>query len=371
LNTGTDILIYVEDPGAANYVAPLEYCFSRNEISAKFLASGKALIQLKDRGISVEEINSISANEILEKYRPKVVLLGTSENQDSLSFSLIEKARGSAIKTVAVVDAPSNAAYRFRGRTSDPTAYMPDWLLVPDSKTRSAYEALGFPRVVVCGHPHYDHIKEVGSELDQIGRKAIRFRVFPDAGEKKVVLFAAEISRGLNNEQYNRTPDYTLEGSGLHESRTSIVLEEFFAALKSIKPEPFTVLRLHPKNSLDEFTPFLPSFNMVSHGGTPLELVYAADLVTGMTSMLLLEASLLGTRTLAIVPRRSELEWLPSIGWGLTKAATTSLEIATLMKSELQSDVDLKPGNEVIPENSIQRVIRLIEDLLGTEEAGE
>jgi predicted glycosyltransferase len=90
-----------------------------------------------------------------------------------------------------------------------------------------------------------------------------------------------------------------------------------------MQPQPFFILRLHPKNTREEFACYLPEVDMVSQGGDPLDLVWISDLVLGLSSMLLMEAALVGRPTISIVPRECESEWSPSVTEGLTPCATT------------------------------------------------
>jgi hypothetical protein len=83
------------------------------------------------------------------------------------------------------------------------------------------------------------------------------------------------------------------------------------------------LLRLHPKNTRAELAPFLDRFDRVSQGGSGLELVFAADAVCGMTSMLLAEAAIARRPTLSILPRVSERDWLPSLVQGTIAVATS------------------------------------------------
>ena len=56
----------------------------------------------------------------------------------------------------------------------------------------------------------------------------------------------------------------------------------------------------------------MKEFDYFSQKELPLEVVYASDLVVGMTSMLLYEAALMGKVCLSIMPRSIEKAWLPS-----------------------------------------------------------
>lgn len=340
--SGTDVLIFVEDPGAANYIAELPSVLAQRGLRARLLAAGSAADYLRQRGISAEAVPfSATAEEVLASAAPRLLMVGTSENPDTLGLALVAEARLAGIESVGVVDALANAEYRFQGRTDDPLAYAPNWLLLPDRRTREAYVALGYPaeRAVVCGHPHYDYVRETAARLAREGRSRLRARELPEApADRKVVVFVAEVSTGLNPRQFQRSAEYTLAGRGTSTGRTEIVLEEFLDAVQLVKPRPYLVLRLHPKNTPDEFTTYLNEFDLVSSGGSPLELIYVADLVVGMTSMVLLEAALLGRPTLSIIPRAVERAWLPSIHMGLTACATTRSQLRSTIVDLLQTN---------------------------------
>ncbi len=114
---------------------------------------------------------------------------------------------------MGVVDAYGNAAHRFRGRTGNPLAYAPDWLIVPDIWTQQAYIELGYDaaRIAVCGHPHYDAVRAESKRLVQVGHENLCCKWFPDAQpEQKVIVFVAEISTGLDPSQFQRSEEYTL-----------------------------------------------------------------------------------------------------------------------------------------------------------------
>ena len=359
-----NIIMFVEDPGAANYVACLPAALHALGLTTRLFTTGAATEYLLQRGIKSEPIVFSSS---LIPHPSSLLLVGTSENPDSCGLQLIDEWRQAGGRSVGVVDAYGNAAHRFQGRTDNPLAHAPDWLIVPDIWTQQAYVVLGYDaaRILICGHPHYDAVREGGEEIVQVGRENLRCKWFPNARpEQKVIVFVAEISTGLEPLQFQRSPLYTLRGTSGSNARTDIVIEELLLATAQITPPPYLVLRLHPKNTRDEFAAYEANFDLVSSGGVPLELIYAADLVTGMSSMLLLEAALLQRPTLSILPRELEMDWLPTTRTGLTPCATNRPTLQTLLPQLLlQSaapDTDIK---EVIPCGSTERVTRFLATL--------
>lgn len=400
-----DIVMFVEDPGAANYAMGLPPLFANLGLTTRLVSAGNATDYLHQRGIASETFtDSVLSSSTLSSlpnstsiasiYHCRLALIGTSENPDASGLQFIKLCREAGVCSVGVVDAYANAAYRFRGRTQNPLAYAPDWLIVPDSITKDAYSALGYPvdHILIGGHPHYDTIRAERERIEKIGRATLRQQFFPDARpERPIVVFAAEISTGLEPAAFRRAPDYTLHGWGSHHGRTEIVLEEFLDAVSLLQPRPYLVLRLHPKNILKEFDNYLNSFNLVSQGGVPLELIYAADAVVGMSSMLLLEAALLGRPTLSILPRLCEKEWLPTTRTGLTPCATTRSEtrssVQTLMQNILAQillqssltntdidtnivsnvDKDIAAIETVMPTGSSKRIAAFVAGLLSSQ----
>lgn len=373
----TDILIYVEDPGAANFVAGLPEALEKHGWQTRLLAGGFAYQYLLDRGLQPELVSKSvnSAGELLTRLKPRLVIVGTSENPETLGFDLITEARTSGIITLGVVDAFGNADYRFRGHTDNPLFYAPEWIAVPDQWTKEAYLDLGYPveRLAICGHPHYDYVLDTAARLGKQDKQRSRNKLFPaNHSNAPVIVFVSEISTGLNPGQYQHTPDYSLAGRGTRTDRTGIVLEEFLEALALCEPEHYLVLRMHPKNTKEELAPFLKYFNQISQEEPSLALVFAADLVVGMTSMLLMEAAIMGRPTLAIVPRAVEKTALPTIRLNITSCATTREELRTVLpdllercKQPMAIDTDhwLHPG-------SLQRTVGFIEGLLNGHYSG-
>lgn len=324
----TDILIFVEDTGAAQMVLGLS--------SAKIIATGNALDVLKYHDLPHEALTpNAQAVEILQRYKPRLVAVGTGENRKSFGLDLIAAARAANIPTVGLVDSVVSAAQRFQGTTNNPKAYLPDWLIVPDSATKAAYVSLGVAadRITIIGYVQVDIVREASEKLRQQGRAVVRAKLFPQAGNRPILIFIAETLGGIEPTEYQQSTDYTLWGRGKTHDRTRIVLEEVLDVLSEIKPRPYVVLRLHPKNTPEEFTAYANEVDQMSQKEPSISVVFASDFIVGMTSTLMFEAAILGRPTLSIIPRESEKSWLPSVVAGVTRQVTTREQI----KSELAS----------------------------------
>ena len=365
-----DVLLYVEDPGPAAYVAGLPRALEARDLRSRLLADGRAVGYLQTRNVDLETLTPGSnAARVLDAYSPALLVAGSAEDRDSLGLALIAEARSRGIATVGAVDAHANADHRFRGRTDDPLAYAPDWLMLPYRETKPAYVELAFPpeRAVVCGKPECDQVRTERARLDSQDRDALRRAVFAGLTEgQQVVIFVAELSDGLNPAEFSRSPEYTLSGRGSSDGRTEVVMEEFLDVAKQAAPHVYKVLRLHPKQTGQDLAEYRPDFDLVSEGGSAWELAYAADLVVGMTSELLVHAALLGRPTLSIVPRGTEKNWLPLIGAGITPTATTRANVERHLRSLLENPVypDEEALDGLVPPGATERAVELIEGLV-------
>jgi hypothetical protein len=341
----TDLLVFVEDPGAANWIVALAPALARSTLSSRVLAAGAAQAYLRDRGIAFETLSHADdASALLDRVRPRMVMTGTSENLDTLGLALIAEARRRGLPTLSYVDQAANAEHRFRGRSGSPLAYAPDMLLLPDEAARAAFSALGFPqsRIVVTGNPHHDRVAAAAHNFARDGRAAVRARMCPTLpADRPLVVFLSEIGYVVNPEGPDWEQQFTLTGRGPDfprgraTYRTAIVLEEVIDALAVLSPRPLLVVRLHPKNARDEFTAYGNEVDAFSADGDPLALVYAADLVVGMTTALLEEAHIIGRSTLAVLPRAAERDWLEALRTGRIRCVTERTQIRPSIVSAL------------------------------------
>lgn len=346
----TDVLMFVEDPGAANFMVPVIPALQALGLSVALRVDGAAVTYVPGQSpaVAVAKVEGDAA-AVLDAIRPKLVFCGTGENRRSLALALTAEAKARGLPTVAAVDAPGNAAERFRGLSQDPLTFAPGHILVADDATARDFAALGYTSgITVCGNPHYDATLARLAALGREGRDQVRARALKGRPAAPVVVFASEVSDGLLEGQYRRSGAYTLHGSGRHDGRTEIVIEEFLAAAATLTPRPYTVLRLHPKNTREELAPFLAGFDEVSQGGSGLELVFAADAVCGMISVLLAEAAMAGRPVLSILPRAEERDWLPELIRRTIRAAHTSADVGTAMTALLKGEgviaVTTQPG---------------------------
>ena len=366
--TRSPILIFVEDPGAVNCIAPIVDELARRSVPVRLLSAGHATRLLHERGLRSTPWHGDSVTAAALAGPPRLLLVGTSENPDSPAFSLLACARQAGVPSAAIIDSGANSAHRFRGRTERPLAHAPDRLLVPDEPTYRAFATLGFApeRIAIVGHPDDDRLRDVAAELEAVGRGSVRKRAMRATPDRIVLVFVSEISTGLNPGQYVRSAEYTLFGRGGAMLRTEIVVEELLEAIAALEadqwPRPYMVLRRHPKETEGDLPELASEFDEVSVGGSPHDVVYAADLVVGMSSMLLVEAHRLGVPTLAVLPRACEREWLQPVRDGEIPSVFRRKDLVTALGGLLAF-----PGRQPVrgerggsPSNTVDRIVDVL-----------
>ena len=339
-----DILLFVEDPSAANYAALLLPEFARQGWGIRFCASAVACGWLHSRGVRFQECAaSADAVTLLRQAKPRCVLVGTAENPDTLGLHLIEAARRAGIPSIAFIDALIGAPRRFRGPGCDALAHAPDWLLVPDCRSRDAFVDLGYPqhRIVLCGHPQYDQTRALGEQWKREGGPpSFRKRLFPDVEPgRRILTFVSEGAERFGQSPQRATEEYGFTGRGTAKGRTKIILEEVLDAVAALPTRPYIVFRAHPIETSAAYDEYRLEIDYFSSGGLPLELVYASDLTVGMTSMLVLEAALLGRPTLAVLAHVTEVDLLPNVRNGMTPHVLNREDLRKVLPDLLRADL--------------------------------
>ena len=305
-----DVLLYVEDPGAANFIAGVPKGLSSLGISSVVIAHAHAKKQLDKHGVVyVELAQSDIASDLIQLYQPKVIASGTTDRIESIQHGLISKGKSHGVMTIGLVDGPASYEYRFRGDGDHATYYCPDFLVVVDQATADDYERIGVPvsSIKIMGHPHYDTIYGHKARLNTANLAALKARLFEGVGQRKVLMFAAEISTSRGHADHSPRENDSYQSEVGYIERSKILLENFIASVKTLTEKPYLVLRLHPKNQADEFEEFHDYFDLISQGGLSIDRVYAADMVVGITSILLDEAAMLGTPVVAMIRREVEM----------------------------------------------------------------
>ena len=262
------------------------------------------------------------------------LITSTSWGENPQELGFIEAARARQIPTAAIIDFWSNYRSRFVAGTGE--LILPDWIVVPDEVAAAEAVSDGLPadRLVAAGNPHLEHLLERSLEFGPEQRMAFRESVGVPR-KATLVVFASQPIRAL----YGETLGYT-EDQVLIEVRAALE-----RAMGWLGHRAVLAVRSHPR---ERDAVVLSSSDGVAvrpgNRGEPLAWVMAADLVVGMTSALLVQASLVGRRVVSVQPGLVGDDHLPTNRLGLTDAVYERDAIAPVLYRALARPAHLGSG---------------------------
>lgn len=353
-----DVIFAVEDPGAANFVLDMPEELNKIKLSSAILTFGNAPKFLTNKGIQNFNCSKIkNVDEIFERFSFKVLVAGTSQNSNSIILKLIKECRFNSIHTIGVIDMAADSNLRFKGNSKEPLFYAPEFLIVPDDLTLKNFINLGFDEcnIFKVMHPSLTRLKNkaclLSKEYINNKRKLILKNHNKDA---EIWLFAFEHN---HDQRLFRDSKYTIIGRNKSHKRINIILEEILEIKKTRLVKPFLILRLHPKNQLEDYKEYLDEIDLIDNSPDPLELILCSDIVIGSTTIFLLEAAYLGKPTLSIIPKKGEEEWCPGIVNKITPFAYTTEQIKSeLNRYKKNHSMEVKIDNK----NSISTIVNMI-----------
>lgn len=357
-----DIIFAVEDPGAANFILGMPDELKKYELTSEIISFGYAQRFLSERNIKNIKFDDNEGLEmILEKFEFKVLIAGTQQNPDSQILSLINLCRTNNILTIGIIDMMADFHLRFKGNTNEPLYYAPEYLVVPDTFTMKAFVNLGFKKsnIYELMHPSLQRIKNRADKYPQ--EKIINKRISLLRNKTKnteIWLFAGEPI--FDDNRFMKDDKYTISGRGKSKIRIHIILEEVLEIRNRRKIKPFLILRMHPKNKLNDYSDYFNEIDMFSNDVDPLEDILCSDLILGSSTIFLMEAFYAGRSTLSIIPKRGEEEWCPSVLQGLTPCAHTTDQI----ESEINKYKYKSIKKTKIPKNN--NIGSIVESLLSS-----
>jgi hypothetical protein len=101
----SDILCFLEDPGAANFVLDFPAALEARGIAFTLAAMGPAAASLRASAVPFVHLQDRQAAvAALERVRPRLAVLGTADRPDALNFFLAGECRKRGIPTVGILD---------------------------------------------------------------------------------------------------------------------------------------------------------------------------------------------------------------------------------------------------------------------------
>lgn len=374
------VLVALRDVGGTNAVLPvLRALWRDNKIQLVVIGDKFAIDILRQQNVAFRckedygtDQNLSSLPEvILDTEQPALVLTGTSMRAN-IEREVLLTARSRGIPTIAILDHWTNYGRRFEDHTTgEQLKYLPDYLAVMDEVAKEGALQAGIPKtqIIVTGQPYFDDIVASGVMVnsDQI-RETLGFR--PD---ELMIVFASE-PRGKDYGTDASYPNYL--------GYTEVdALELLIAALENIvrqiSRQIVLVVKLHPRESPNVLEAALKQTKLKTvliKEMSPRDLMVAADVVTGMISMFLIEAACLGKVPISIQPGRQAQDDFVGNRVGLTLPAYNLEECKSQLLGIVQDMSFVEKwlanskGRLKLDGNSAGRVVQLVYEQLGMQE---
>ena len=282
-------LIVFSDPGGAKPCLSLAKTWQASD--EVLVCSDRQYAFFETFGIPVRDCRGKEAPAIFEEFRPDSLFTGTSYTS-RIELDFVCEAAKRGIPSASFVDHYTGFDVRFE---SGEARILPDEIHVLDDKAASLAREAGLPesRIRITGNPYHAFLRSWRSQLT-------KEEVFQQLGipvsEAKTILFA---------------PDPLSNAGGAEKFGTDevAILALFLEALGETGKPIQLLIKAHPNQSMDYLKTGLKNLprnvevHLVPSEKDALlnDLIQHADLVAGMFSSLLIEAELLGAKTLRIL----------------------------------------------------------------------
>ncbi len=296
------VLTFARESGGAQAIAPVIKELQNKGASILVLAKDVAEKIFMQHGFSslyLEDGESCFIDPLLAQQwgvqSPDIVLTSAASlpELDMTEKNLWRWARRQGIPSVAVLDQWQNYARRFSSCLTSDLAFLPDMCCVMDQFACSGMLAEGFPpeRLVITGQPAFDILfGKMTAETESAGE--LKQKLGMDNGRPTLVFIGEAIREHLAG-QY-----------GYDECAS---LNHLLDILEEMEERPNLIIKKHPQNVDEDFD--LDAVNRASERmvvkivGMELPskmVVLAADIVVGMSSVLLVESILMGKITVSV-----------------------------------------------------------------------
>lgn len=294
------VLFFSCEPGGAEVLIPVVRLLTQTgSCRVVVLAYGLGLQRFRKNGITCIETQPIGRNDPhpFRCYAPDFVITSAASlpERDMSERHLWLNARKFGVKSIAFLDQWQNYALRFSGPvTGERLVHLPDFISCMNELGRAEMVAEGFSEhmLLPLGHPYlsgiltaYDMIKR-----EMAGRSPESWGT-PEPGN--TLLFVSEpiLEHFGNSRGYNQYR----------------VLELLLGNVLAYRKNAQVIIKLHPKDDVSNYRLTACRFKhlnirFVQNELSSLECLTLAERIFGMSSIMLIEAFILGKAVVSIQP---------------------------------------------------------------------
>ncbi|WP_276661586.1 hypothetical protein [Syntrophomonas wolfei] len=373
------IMLLARDPGGANTIIPLAEPLRERGYQVDLYGKDAALKNYRRMGLNgrnvttiLPEIKTSCWEEFLCRRRPDFIITGTS-GDDFTERYLWQAARNTGISTFAILDQWMNYGIRFSDytlkeqeqyRQNKLHPYLPDYILVMDETARQEMigEGIDGRRVKISGQPYFDLLMSARDRFPAEQILAIK-RELGSRNELIITFISEPISQDYADE--NRKLYWGFD----EKSACRVLLRTLKKILEPSDQRVQFIIKQHPRENQDNYS-FLgneftdgPIGIRIVRDMDSWSLLRASDLVCGMSSMLLLEAIILGCPVLSIQIGLNRASPLILAQRGILAPILKAEELEDTLRAILL-DKERPVINWHIESGAVDKVIAYMEELL-------
>ncbi len=321
-----NILLFARDPGGANTIIPLIEPLKAAGLTPRLVGKEIALKKYTEAGYQGEDINQIllssgitpqTLNQWLQEIVPGFILTGTS-GEDPTEKYLWQAAQSLGIPSAAILDQWLNYGIRFSNygvsechlyEKDRQHPYVPDQILVMDeeAKNRLIAEGLEADRIQITGQPYFQWFQQQWEQFNTLKEASARVRDSKQSlnltPNSQVITFVSEPLSQLKTDSKGAVDFGYTEKTVLNQ-----LLNALDTVSETINLDLITLLiKLHPREDSTNYKTFFQNRKrksqvsaIIDQSLATLDVLAVSDVVCGMTSMMLLEAFLVGKPVLNI-----------------------------------------------------------------------
>jgi len=370
------IIFFSRDPGAANCVIPVyKKLTNKHYIQTDLFGKDFALNKYSEAGLNSKDISQIvspltydSLKEFLKNSGYTMLITGV-ESTDITNRLLWKAANELGIKSIAIIDQWLNYEMRFTfdelGKyKKDSPKIFPTFICTIDEYAKKEMITKGLPeeKIIVTGQPYFETVIERYAVINKERQKEIRKNLLLEEKSHIITFVSEPIVESYADPFLFGYTEFTILDQ-IVRSLNSGVLND--------SEQYVLIIRLHPRNNKELVNEFMKNVSLpknvkvlVEDKLLSQELISISDIIIGMSSMFLIEASLVGKiySSVQIGLKTEDPFVLSRIGISKT---ILSYDDLVLLFQNYTNNSSLK-SNDRLPliRDASDRIIKLIDKIL-------
>lgn len=312
----------------------------------------------KDAGWEPSPCETKEVFESIKDWSGRYSLIFTdTSDQNEIHFYLWRQSENLGIPSLSILDSWVWYARRFTDREGEMHYPAKMGMIDEFAVGEAVNDGLPADKMAITGHPRFDRLKSEWETDRPSFENDLRKKYRLDEGVLSVLFVSEAISR------------FGFEGEVGYDERS--ILEEVCRALQAggrALDKIRLLVKPHPDDYIDRLEDVLEGFELPWYMVDESETIPAlklADLVVGMSSIILVDAVMVGKPTLSVQLGRRCEDWLMTNNAGITQAILTEQQLRDKIDSFFEGNLS-SPKLDINEKLGIDKTCRLITSMMSS-----